>query len=293
MSTTASESQPRGPTGGARRERRVTRRRQEHGDSTVDSDERRRRGGWWWLLPLLLLLALIAVGIAALAGAFHTAKKHHRAAAVTPSSAPAPAATAPTTAPATSAPTTAPPASGTSPASTAPPVAGSSGAAGPVLVGGGAVTPRVATGTLAAAGTVGAVLFAENSTVLDPDAHTVITRAAANLRAGHAKTVNVIGYTDTDGNTAANDQLSLQRAQVVKSALQQQLGAGVSVNARAEGQADEVATTPPLPVSNSTGGWPSPPPQVAPAQAGPPRPRREPPAQARPPRALRWSAAAR
>jgi outer membrane protein OmpA-like peptidoglycan-associated protein len=241
MSTTVPEGQQGGPLGEARRGQRVTRRREEHGASAVAGEERRRRGGWWWLLPLLLLLALIAVGIAALAGAFHTTKKH-RATAVAPSSVPTRAAPAPTAAAPSTAPTsTAPAASATSPTSS-PSASSSPGAAGQVLVGGGAVTPRDATGPLATAGTVGAVLFAENSTVLDPDANTVIARAAANIQAAHAKTVNVIGYTDTNGTTASNDQLSLQRARAVQAALQQQLGTGVTVTSRAEGQADPVAS---------------------------------------------------
>jgi outer membrane protein OmpA-like peptidoglycan-associated protein len=55
--------------------------------------------------------------------------------------------------------------------------------------------------------------------------------------------VTVIGYTDSNGDAQANQQLSLQRAQVVAQALQQDLGSpGVNVTARAEGQAQPVAT---------------------------------------------------
>ncbi len=111
------------------------------------------------------------------------------------------------------------------------------------LVGGGGVVPRRAAGKLAIGGAVGQVLFAENGTVLDSYARTVIGNAALTIRARHVAVVVVIGYTDAIGSAPANVGLARRRAAAVQRALQQRLGPEpIRYRTQARGQATPVAS---------------------------------------------------
>jgi outer membrane protein OmpA-like peptidoglycan-associated protein len=197
-------------------------------------DGAKRRGGWWWwLIATLLLLAVIAGGlIALLSGGSHHANRlaaHHGATVVPPS---------PTTGAAGQA---AAVASGQS----TPAAGGVSGTGGPAAagqVGGDGIAATTATGRLAAAGSVGVILFAEAGTGLDRPADTVIATAAKEITARKSRRVTVIGYTDSIGNARANQTLSLERGRRVVAALRQQLGSTTTTFvAEARGQTHPVA----------------------------------------------------
>ena len=117
--------------------------------------------------------------------------------------------------------------------------------AGSALVGGAGIDPAPAgsAGTAAAreAGTAGTVLFAEDSSALDPSAQQVVARAAQSLRDARATRVEVLGYTDIVAGAPVNQPLSQERADSVASALRSQLP-GVDVSAVGRGQEDPVAS---------------------------------------------------
>ena len=63
------------------------------------------------------------------------------------------------------------------------------------------------------------VFFDTNSTTLSQQGSMTITEAANVAKSTPNARVAVTGYTDTDGNPAYNQQLSIRRADAVKSAL--------------------------------------------------------------------------
>ncbi len=106
---------------------------------------------------------------------------------------------------------------------------------------------HTATGRLAPAGSIGAVLFAEDSIALDPNAHRVVATAVTEIRDHHSRSVTVVGYTDPLGKAAANRTLSLERARAVEAALRAQLHSSTTnFSAVARGETHPVA-------SNTTG----------------------------------------
>ena len=110
------------------------------------------------------------------------------------------------------------------------------------LIGGGGITPKPASGDLAPSGSVGAILFAENSAALDAKATAVVATAAREIKARHARAVTVVGYTNAIGNPATNRALSLRRAKAVISALRERLGGTTAqFSASARGEAHPVA----------------------------------------------------
>jgi outer membrane protein OmpA-like peptidoglycan-associated protein len=62
------------------------------------------------------------------------------------------------------------------------------------------------------------VFFDTNSTALSPQASTTVSAAAAIAKTGPTK-VEVSGFTDTEGNVAYNQALSVRRAASVRDAL--------------------------------------------------------------------------
>jgi outer membrane protein OmpA-like peptidoglycan-associated protein len=110
------------------------------------------------------------------------------------------------------------------------------------LIGGGGIAPKPASGALAPSGSVGAILFAENSAALDAKATAVVATAAREIKAHHARAVNVVGYTNAIGNPATNRALSLRRGRAVISALRERLGGTTpQFSASARGEAHPVA----------------------------------------------------
>jgi outer membrane protein OmpA-like peptidoglycan-associated protein len=63
------------------------------------------------------------------------------------------------------------------------------------------------------------VFFETNSTTLSQQSATTVSEAAKVAKSMPNARVAVTGYTDTDGNPAYNQQLSLRRADAVKNAL--------------------------------------------------------------------------
>src|SRR6185503_19836140 len=63
------------------------------------------------------------------------------------------------------------------------------------------------------------VFFDTNSTALSQQSSMTVTEAATVAKTAPNSRVAVSGYTDTDGNTAYNQQLSIRRAYAVKTAL--------------------------------------------------------------------------
>lgn len=63
------------------------------------------------------------------------------------------------------------------------------------------------------------VFFDTNSTTLSQQGATTVTEAANVAKSMPNARVAVTGYTDTDGNLAYNQQLSVRRANAVKNAL--------------------------------------------------------------------------
>ncbi len=198
-----------------------------------------------WLIPLLVLLALlIAVAIILALVLSGGDSKNQRSGANTAATTTAAPSRSSTTFGSVTPNPTSPGAGSASAPSTAPGTApGVGGSAAVNLVGGGGVTPAPATGPLATPGALGVVLFAEAGVDLDSSANAVITSAAQQIRQQNASSVTVVGYTDTIGNAPANQQLSLQRAQAVVSALQQRLGGlNVQFHPQAQGQSQPVAS---------------------------------------------------
>ena len=223
MSDTSSRAEPRG----AVRERRPGGARAAGG-----SGARRRRAGLWPLLAALAALAVIGILLAALLSGGSSSK--HKAAA---------GANGNTNSAAGSTGAAANGGSGAGSNASASQAGGAAAALPPSgLIGGGGIAARPASGALAAPGAAGAILFAEAGTALDQHARAVVVMAAKEIKARHAHSVNVIGYTDTLGNRRANVTLSLNRAQVVAAALQRQLdGFTVQYHAKAQGQSHPVA----------------------------------------------------
>jgi OOP family OmpA-OmpF porin len=84
-------------------------------------------------------------------------------------------------------------------------------------------------------------LFAFGSAELRPDARTLVDRVARLLTVVRPKTVQVNGYTDHIGTTAANLDLSERRATAVRDEL---VGKGVpsgSLTLRGRGESDPIA----------------------------------------------------
>ena len=77
------------------------------------------------------------------------------------------------------------------------------------------------------------MLFASASATIDSDGERVLTAAAATLKAEHATTVSVVGYTDVVAGQKVNDALSQQRADAVAAKLRALLpGVTVSISAK-------------------------------------------------------------
>ncbi len=111
------------------------------------------------------------------------------------------------------------------------------------LIGGGTVAARRISGRLSAVGSVGDVLFAENSAVINHWAQEVIVTAAQGIRDRQAAVVTATGYTDALGTEAFNMQLSQRRAQTVLGALRQELdGTRIQYRLIARGRAAPVAS---------------------------------------------------
>lgn len=80
------------------------------------------------------------------------------------------------------------------------------------------------------------VYFPTGGTKLDAKANEVVTAAAAHASKYGAPRVIAAGYTDTQGNDAANDALSLKRARVVAAAIRIRGIAGKAIKAQGYGE---------------------------------------------------------
>lgn len=84
------------------------------------------------------------------------------------------------------------------------------------------------------------VLFTAGQVNLLPDADRRIAAIVSVLRESPARTVTVVGYTDSRGNAVANQQLSLARANAVRQRILQQLPEA-QIEAQGLGEAQPVA----------------------------------------------------
>jgi OmpA-OmpF porin, OOP family len=91
--------------------------------------------------------------------------------------------------------------------------------------------------------TLGAdVLFDFDKASLKPAARSRIKEAVAQIRKSEPSRVEVVGYTDSKGSNAYNQQLSERRAAAVASALRSGLGGSApTLQASGRGEADPVA----------------------------------------------------
>ena len=85
------------------------------------------------------------------------------------------------------------------------------------------------------------VLFALDSAELTPAASESIAVAADALKAQPGRSVTVAGHTDSQGDTAYNQDLSQRRADAVKAALASALGAGWTITATGYGESQPAA----------------------------------------------------
>ncbi|RVT97272.1 OmpA family protein [Mucilaginibacter limnophilus] len=63
------------------------------------------------------------------------------------------------------------------------------------------------------------ILFDVNAATIKPESNGILTELAAVLKDNPSININIIGHTDSDGNAAANQKLSLARAESVKNTL--------------------------------------------------------------------------
>ncbi len=252
---------------GPGRPRRV--RDERVGAVAIDHQPRRRRLGWLWLLLALVALALLLSLLLRGCGDGNPVAAASTSASPDSTGSTGPAVGAATDVPTADVPTADVPTAGvptepssddtddtpapTDAAGTSAPTPGSTsgtagggsadGAAGAVLVGGGTVPLRAATGADAAAGAAGTALFGTGSAVLDASGRQVVAAAADRIRATKPGSVTVTGYADQIGGQPASAGLSQQRADAVAAALRADLGAEApTITTVARGQQDPVAS---------------------------------------------------
>jgi len=88
------------------------------------------------------------------------------------------------------------------------------------------------------------VFFDTNSTALSQQSSMTVTEAATVAKSAPNSRVAVTGYTDTDGNTAYNQQLSIRRADAVKTALVSNGIAPQAITVNGAGEAGLLIETP-------------------------------------------------
>ncbi|MBV8187454.1 MAG: OmpA family protein [Alphaproteobacteria bacterium] len=87
------------------------------------------------------------------------------------------------------------------------------------------------------------VFFGLNSTKIDPDAAATITEAANVAKGMPSAKVTVVGFTDTTGPVAYNQQLSVKRANAVRDGLIANGVPAQQVNIVGEGEAGLLVPT--------------------------------------------------
>jgi outer membrane protein OmpA-like peptidoglycan-associated protein len=86
------------------------------------------------------------------------------------------------------------------------------------------------------------VTFATGSSDLDDNARAELAELAGVLRRYPSARIEVVGYADPEGDEAANQTLSRQRAEAVRAALSEAGAAGSAVSLAAEGETGAAAT---------------------------------------------------
>lgn len=89
--------------------------------------------------------------------------------------------------------------------------------------------------------TTSAITFNSGSAQIKPESYGILKEIADALKSEPAKSVTIIGHTDSDGADELNQRLSEQRAAAVRQALEQEFGVGNAMVAEGKGESAPVA----------------------------------------------------
>lgn len=94
--------------------------------------------------------------------------------------------------------------------------------------------------------TTSAITFNSGSAQIKPESYGILKEIADALKSEPAKSVTIVGHTDSDGSDALNQQLSEKRADAVRQALAQEFGVSNAIVTEGKGASTPVAdnTTP-------------------------------------------------
>ncbi len=86
-----------------------------------------------------------------------------------------------------------------------------------------------------------AILFNSGSATIKPTSYGILKEIATALNAASAKTVTIVGHTDSDGSADLNQKLSERRAEAVKQILQKEFAVNNNMETKGKGQSEPVA----------------------------------------------------
>ncbi|TJZ63381.1 OmpA family protein [Sphingobacterium olei] len=89
--------------------------------------------------------------------------------------------------------------------------------------------------------TTSAITFNSGSAQIKPESYGILKEIADALKSEPAKSVTIIGHTDSDGSDVLNQQLSEKRADAVRQALTQEFGVSNTITAEGKGESTPVA----------------------------------------------------
>lgn len=89
--------------------------------------------------------------------------------------------------------------------------------------------------------TTSAITFNSGSAQIKPESYGILKEIADALKSEPAKSVTIIGHTDSDGSDALNQQLSEKRADAVRQALTQEFDVSNTITTEGKGESTPVA----------------------------------------------------
>lgn len=89
--------------------------------------------------------------------------------------------------------------------------------------------------------TTSAITFNSGSAQIKPESYGILKEIADALKSEPAKSVTIIGHTDSDGSDVLNQQLSEKRADAVRQALTQEFGVSNAMSTEGKGESAPVA----------------------------------------------------